>query len=363
MIPLINATTQKVGCFLISQEYCNMIFAVGLSALILSFFGATMNSLIIYLAVKILSKADRQETQHLCILSMAVADWLFTAIHLPIMFLRMSLRIQFSVPSCRFLYLNTHMTLVASSLSLLSLNIDKFISLRSPLRYHSIITYKCSKLCLLGIWSAAITWAVFFVFGPIIRIDDYCQPVYEGKHGEILYLTFFVLFFVIPIVTSFGISVYIFSVARMARKDDYGNLPHKHKGWCPCIQKQTIQDPPPESIPLDVTRGSQESPCLRSAITKFRTVVFVFSTTVWSFCTLVPYRAVYLTFPKDKEGWEEWLVMITYLVIITNPVGNPFITAITQPQYRNRLKRCFLRKKEDEYLTPSTSMHKMRTAS
>lgn len=87
---------------------------------------------------------------------------------------------------------------IASSLSLLLLNIDKFLYVYKPLHYHLIMTK--SRIVASGFtaWSIAIAGAALLCFGPA---TEYALSSCHFKPTlREVYLSFLVIFFVLPVL-------------------------------------------------------------------------------------------------------------------------------------------------------------------
>lgn len=131
------------------------------------------------------------------------------------------------------------------------------------------------------------------------------------------YLSMFCLFYVSPITISFVISVYVWLVVAKAKRDD---------------RQRKLNLTVSKTSSLSDTGGSARR-CSSSARRKrIRSILFVFSTTIWSALTLLPYRLCYILITLDLVGMNEAAYAVL-LMLLLNSVGNPFITMFTQRQY------------------------------
>lgn len=339
-------------------------FAVGILALIFFIIGFIPNLLIIFLSLKILSMHNKRETQHLCILSMSIADLIFITVNCPIAFAAYSLRSRMPKNICILLLYTAHLSMVASSLSLLCLNIDKFLALKFPLRYLAHVTFARSKISVLLCWVIAFSWASAFVF-TLFNFGENCD-VFMHVDAIKVYLGFFVAFFAVPVAISVLISIYVFAISKATR--EFIRIPtaaEKRLIW------RLWKKPTTESIESNKTEAGEavsepEKETVRPAAStsfqrfqrrrnysNFRRAVFVFTETIWSVFTAVPYRVVYLACFYSEEYWVKSILLSSFVLLMLHPVGNPIITFITQPQYQSRIKAVLTKGKLKGDSTPN----------
>lgn len=338
------------------HAYAILTFSVGILAFLLAVVGAIMNIVVIYIAVKILLKSDKRKTQHLCILSMAVADLIFAITHCPKTFFAFALNRLLHENLCTVIFYISHLTTVASSLSLLFINIDKFIYLRYPLRYLVLVTYGRGKLLILLCWCVATAWATFFVFGHFDAWHGQCPKGVDAQDSFAIYFFFVIVIFIMPITASLLISSRVYIVTKRATSTKY------QLGMRRCGIQYA-------AAPLLVEAASASS---RNSFHRFRAsrtqpdmkiACFIFSTTLWSFCTSIPYRLFILIFyASGDQGWPQWLLLLAYASIISNPTGNPIITCAIQPQYQGRLVDLFRLRKNGRGTMTTTSTQKSSTS-
>lgn len=317
---------------------------VGIWELITFLVGAPSNALVAFISCCLIrsytNNTGAYKNHHLCVLSMAIADLLFAVGHCPIMFVYYALGVTLDGCGCRFMYFMTHCSTVGSSLSLLWLNLDKFVCVRYPIRYYVISSgEKCEALIIAG-WLASVGWSFFFIYGPIADgFDEACRVyVYEPY---VYFAAFVVTFFVLPIALSLLISFYVFVETKKARRFEY---PCQIRIVDPRLQKRPRQYSMMElrrckpSPPASFSSSTLTTTALCSPSAKLRSVTFVFSTTIWSALTLLPYRTTFLVFHFYREAWIAGLAFALFAVMIANAAGNPFITLLTQNQYRDKAK-------------------------
>lgn len=267
---------------------------------------------------------------------MTIADLSFGIVYMATKFVMVCFPLWF----CRTYYILVWACQILSMLSLLLLNIDKFISLRYPLHYQQIVT----KMLVGGltglVWFISLFFSVITFSTPISSFNSiYVQRPETTNNLTVMIpiklasecylrldprylLTSWIGFYIVPIVLSFGISMYIYWVAQHLA-DTLPGLPHSH---------------------VERKRAKQRV---------VKRVLFVFSSTVWTAVTSLPYRMVYvgtllcsLACGEDimcKKGCRnDIIILIGYIFWFLLPlgcVGNPLITIITQRIYRLNLMK------------------------
>lgn len=339
-------------------------FRTGIWECVVAAIGAPANLLVMSIAISLITRTSRRRRgqksyNQYYVLSMTVADFLFTSIHAPLYGTMYAFQLDYSFPVCHFLYIATHTSTVSSSLSLLCLNIDKFVAIHKPL-HHSLIMNKKTTLRLLALcWIVSASWAVLLTEGPLMSMPIPCKATLEH---EVAYYTFTVVFFVLPILLSFLIAVYVALVtgrrSSMVSRDESAH-------------SQTAR--------AEDTNNTKELVCQRhwtrerrrTNLDKYKshakTLTFVFCTTVWSTITSIPVRILRdswvpmgapMTLHLLKCLYFQYrtsfvlqiyqissieLSMFLFGLMAANALGNPFITLTTQRQYRSRLSKCLSR--------------------
>lgn len=402
---------------------------VGILELLVFVVGTPANIVVLCLALIRKKSSDiqagrkRNITKYL-VISMTFADLLFCGVHSPMMFLSYSRGVDFSAVPCVALFAVTHMATVASSLSLLLINIDKFLHLRRPLHYAVYVTTNRGLLSVLLCWIVSIGWSLLFIFGSYIEYNERCDVRVTDKG---IYILFAVGFFVVPTVISLVISVYVAVVVfearvrtkrsrKQARCERFHLQVDSHSGYtsvctngsirrpggstktktprasntsssenrnphyisCPSVQldkssqsggcapgtgtsstnyllapsplKRTISlghSPPNGTTPAPSRRQHhQQQPHGH----QFRRIGFVFTTTLWSTFTVLPYRLCFIiwnlttyeaTLMTDRTA--ESVYFCLFAIMALNAAGNPFITIMTQRQYSAKLAKIWHR--------------------
>lgn len=286
------------------------------------------------------------------VFSMSLADFLFLAVVSPIQFAQYTFRVQLSRVPCMVLYITSHTSTVASSLSLLALNIDKFLAIYRPLYHASRLSGRRVCVVIVLSWIISLAWALFFMFG--ITQASSGQPclLYVKSYGY--YLGFAMVFFVAPTAMATVLSVFIaIVVKRQLVPTSGGSIGEEYKM---------------EESPNCVRRNSRSLVNVmhihRDSLCRARRITFVFTTTIWSFCTVIPYRLVYTmtsTMTKQKQGgWLFVFALILLSLMAANPLGNALITILTQRRFRQEWKRVW-RRLSGGARKPASGDHETRT--
>lgn len=264
----------------------NFMFGIGIWEMVICAIGTPMNALVFCLAIW-MSREGGAATggkQQWFVASMTAADFLFCSIHSPMFFALYSLERPFNEYSCSFFYLTTHISIVASSLSLLLLNVDKFLALHKPLHYPSLMTTRRVVGLLVAFWLLSIGWAAFLVFGPLLTSISNCGFKFKPNY-RIMYYAFAVVFFALPVCISVFIAIFVTIVAKRSRSSSLrvkaGAGRHLASRWLLEIELAASKD-------LEKRQQQQERRKNVKAIT------FVFCTTLWSAITLLPYRFAFI---------------------------------------------------------------------
>lgn len=247
------------------------------------------------------------------VVALTIGDLLSTLVHV----ISRSTYICFPRLLCSFYYLTWWNTQILSVMALLLLNVDKCLSKKWPLQYYSLMTSKLVKIELAGVLlpSVLLVTLVFVLNSVKLLGEEF--GFYEEDISECLfrmeplsYSLFVSLMFVCPNVISMAISTYVFCLAKA------------------------------------------KSPCKQPLRLKAKRLVFVFSATVWSCVTFLPYRMAVIgyafydvaygcTFNADLDCpslpiWVDSTKLLLFLLPL-GAVGNPIITIITQKRYRKKV--------------------------
>lgn len=329
---------------------------VGIWLLIVSLFGTPANFLVLCCAWKLFRKMPRNIANsnnvfhQYFVISMTVADLAFVSIYACVMSIQyFSLNISLNVYECGFVYFICHASTVCSSLSLLCLNIDKFIAVIRPLHHNSIVT-KSRVLILISIcWLISIIWALFFVFTMISTSPGNCGMVLASFET---YCIFTVTFFILPTLLSVILSIIVGIVAYTQSSLKFESPVRNSKFEFPARKNGSVSgvkfvwDTKTGSEYRKISKRSSSSigsmrdeklSRYRSVINRFRTLIFVFATTMWSFLTCLPYRIMYLFYISASEEQRIrhlTLAYVMFAMMASNPLGNPIVTFLTQRRYR-----------------------------
>lgn len=288
--------------------------------------GIFLNSLVIYLAIRIISRTHKK-SQHFCILSMAVADLILLSIQGPKIFLYYIFSLTEPVFMCASFYYVSLFSFNSSILSLLLLNFDKLISLGMPLRYFSMVTTRRGQVGIVACWILTGSWCAVLVF--VIKGDGRRRCIFDPFGSESTFRALLVhisLFDLLPVLLSYVIGVYVFTLARRARK-------------ALSTGKMATYRAHRSTSRLPIGSNSQ--------MANLRTAMFVFGTATWTFVTSLPYFVGLAITYANMKGYSPppaWLTAIAYGRVILNCAGNPVFTCLIQPQYRGRIARVLRRR-------------------
>lgn len=307
---------------------------VGLTELFVAIFGAPMNAVVLLAACsrrKGMTLKSRRNITECLVISMSTADLIFSIFHSPIGFVYFYLGIPLNEWTCYFFYTTTHVSTIASSLSLLWLNVNKFLQLHRPLHYFLYMT-KSRALIFIAIgWLISLAWGAFFVFGPFIKYSNGCTAIL--RYPE-LYIFFATEFFVLPTVVSLFVSVdialLVLNEKQRRFRENFLRPSRPRQSRTPEIQNEEQ----PQLVP-----GRQRSKNGRDP-GNVRRISFVFATTVWSAVTVLPYRIAYIinSLPGYKPtNFGMSLSFCLFALLALNAAGNPFITLLTHKQYSNQV--------------------------
>lgn len=288
---------------------------VGIWELIIFIVGFPANLLVLIIAWMLMRGYKSRNTTQWFVVSMTVADLLFTLIHSPMMFAQYSLKLNFNSSACLTMYIATYACTTASSLSMLLLNIDKFIYLHKPLHYFMIVTKPKVTGATAIIWVMAFVWAMFFLLGPFSVYEPPCDFRPAQLH---FYVFFAIFFFTLPIILSLITSIYIAMIVVRAQKERR-------------LRQERHFRSRTESTKSDVF----------AAVDQLKTISFVFTTTIWSTISCLPYRIGYILNQTKylPEGNEKiYVFYFLFALMATNAVGNPFVTIISQHQFMQKFK-------------------------
>ncbi|KAK6762769.1 hypothetical protein RB195_023466 [Necator americanus] len=145
----------------------------------------------------------------------------------------------------------------------------------------------------------------------IVYIHSFDCSLQMSPSKKFYYEIFLILFCVLPVTSSLFVSIYLFNLTRQKRNAESGGDTSAFKN-------------------------------------KVKSLVFIFATTVWTSCSLLPYRIMNLARihlftwselsceGKQMMNWVAWILI--YLLTI-NPIVNPLITSLIYAPYRTTIKK------------------------
>lgn len=217
-----------------------------------------MNALVLYIALRYVD--FHVKLNQIYVVNMTVCDMLYGLVY-------MSTKLFVGIfPSwlCACYYIILWCSQIGSVFFLLFLNIDKFISLSVPLHYHMYVTERRVMWLWTLFWTVPLGYSLFTYFGPYIKIPCPKIPC-QIRLDPIYYSSAVIVFYIVPLTISAMISVYIYVLA------------HKKTRWVSHANSDDSQ--------------AMERKRARKMIMK--RVFFVFSSTLWSTITILPYRLAY----------------------------------------------------------------------
>lgn len=258
----------------VSEDFSGAVKFVGYWELGVAIIGTPANLLVLYLTVIFLRRgsrrpaaatSDRRHQSNLWfIFSMTLSDWFFSSIHAPMMFAQYAFGVKYGSETCLIMYIVTHASTICSSISLLWLNVDKFLYLNQPLHYQTRVTSRRALGAVICAWATSVVWALFFMLGPFTKYTPPCE--FRPSHIY-WYIAFAVGFFVVPTVVSLSVSIYIACVVIRVMRE---NEARRRTGTVLC--------------------NGSGTPGQRSTTTtaNIKAIAFVFTTTMWSAVTYLP---------------------------------------------------------------------------
>ncbi|KRZ66784.1 Octopamine receptor beta-2R [Trichinella papuae] len=227
-------------------------FAVDILTLVCAPLTIFFNTIVLYIAFQHVDMKQRLNQRF--VVSMTVADLVYGLVY-------MSTRLYINcIPRwlCGPYYMTLWTCQIASVVFLLCLNIDKYISIRYPLRYPSVVTDTFVNKQLILCWSLILIYCLLsFYCGPVVYEDvllNECSILMKPVYYTIMLLVFYVL----PMLLSLMISAYI--------------------AWKATRRSKLYQQ-------FTVT-----GPHLKYKRRTLRRMFFVFISTIWTSVTFLPYR-------------------------------------------------------------------------
>lgn len=331
---LSNVTRSSGG----GQTIFPLYIWVGTWELFCGLVGALGNGFVMHSSSTLLKEDGQDPHHHIYIFSLTVANFIFNVVHCPLMFAHYCLGLPLALGFCNILYFFTHLATVAASLSLLWINLNKFLLWKqtditgtvpqSFLSSNRLLTF------IMTAWFVSIGWAFFIIFGPMtdLKSSGTCQV---HVNNPMVYIHFVLVFFLIPISSSLLISIYICWAARAETK---------RRTYLAAMRLEELEYSRASSISGSISY-IHEPPTIaeyieQEVMTRPPTGVgFVFLTTVWSAVTCLPYRICYIGFMIQPTPWLAKLTFGLFSLMIVNPTGVPFITILSLKEYRKKARQ------------------------
>lgn len=258
--------------------------------------GVAFNALVLFIAFKFVDTHDKP--RQLIVINMTAADFLMSFVfvltrpyveYLPLFM-------------CYPYYILICSSQLCSCINLLWLNIDKFIFVQFPLHYYSIVTR--TRLMVLTLLTWVITCgyaAVGYYFLDLGDLPHRCDKIDVPK----AFVISLPVAYILALVGSFITSFIVFVIAR--RTCEIENKSHSKV---------------------------------------LRQFFFLFSSTLWTFLTSLPYRLLYMYAvmkryfiytQEDDPTLFRAIGDFMFRALVLGIVVNPWITILTQRIYRIRL--------------------------
>jgi len=249
--------------------------------------GTVFNALVLLIALRHADTYDKP--RQIIVINMTLADLMTCLVY---MITRPFLSLM-PEQLCYSYYVVIFTSQMCSCLNLLWLNFDKFIYIKFPLNYYIIVTRSRVLILTICSWAGIISLACGIYFFMIVN-----EPCHSVLLPPFLYFVI-CLMYIIIILSSFAISAVIYCIARNSRRAE-----------------------PQASSKM------------------FQRLFFVFSSTIWTCITCLPYRLLYLvyllTIPSPPDVLKD-LIPVFFPVVVVGIVINPWITVLTQRMYRECL--------------------------
>ncbi|CAB3400639.1 unnamed protein product [Caenorhabditis bovis] len=267
------------------------------------------NVMVIFCAIKLFKRSG--DTMHLFILNMTVGDLVLTIFCHPNELLIRKHDFLQQKHLCAVVHYFNWIGLAVSGLSLTLLNVDKLIYFRWPLNYDRSMSKRRAAMFCLAIWAVSIGFVSYCWLFNIVYIFHQDCSLQMTPTKKFYYEIFTMLFCVLPVTSSLIVSIYLFNLTRKKRNSE----------------------------------NSGDSSAFKN---KVKSLAFIFATTTWTSCSLLPYRIVNLARihlftwselsceGKQRMNWIAWVLV--YLLTL-NPIINPLITSLIYAPYRLTIKK------------------------
>ncbi len=145
------------------------------------------NSLVIIAVVKF---RHLRSVNNTFVVSLALVDLLFGVIAIPQLF---TLNGAFTSQAMCKVYVAANEAICGlSALHILAINVDRYIAITRPLRYHSLVTHKRAMVTVALLWTVGICGSVGFLFSGMVHFAG-CVPVYTETASIVMLLAAFLI--------------------------------------------------------------------------------------------------------------------------------------------------------------------------
>ncbi|KAH7724238.1 Protein AEXR-1 [Aphelenchoides avenae] len=279
-------------------------------ALCVTWLAAVFNALVIFCAFRIFHRNGVYT--HILIVMMSLGDLLLTVYPIPLEALHQiipSLRSEYFCASVQIAY---WLGLAQSGLFLTALNADRFIFFHWPLKYilltKTYVIAICATIATVIIGPITALWATKSVY-----IANKCVTTFTN---DIPVIAVTASTCVLPIASSFALSVYLFVLTDRRRRR------------------------------AALAQGTRHGNARRNP----NSLLFIFASSTWTLISLQPsrsfitwYYAVHLRENPSScvDNTLLWLGYASSLLLRANPMVNPVITGLVCAPYRRELTRMF----------------------
>uniref|UniRef100_A0A7I5EDU4 G_PROTEIN_RECEP_F1_2 domain-containing protein n=1 Tax=Haemonchus contortus TaxID=6289 RepID=A0A7I5EDU4_HAECO len=253
--------------------------------------GSIFNCIVLWIAFVHIDTDDKP--RQIIVINMTFADLLMCLCY---MLTRPYLN-YFPKVLCHPYYVTIWTIQLVSCLNLVWLNVDKLIFIQFPLHYYSIINRR--KVFIVSVVTWIVLGYIAFAVNAFMTISGGCDRVIINPY---IYMPICVLY-VVMILTSFIISAIIYFIAHTSTRSE-----------------------------------------TRQRTKLFHRLFFLFSSTLWTFFTCLPYRILYLLNFLCAPCRSEMVHQMTdafFRILVVGMVINPLITIWTQRIYRMHLLKFF----------------------
>lgn len=272
------------------------------------------NVMVIFCAIKLFKRSG--DTMHLFILNMTIGDLVLTIFRHPNELLIRKHDFLQQKHLCAVVHYFNWIGLAVSGLSLTLLNVDKLIYFRWPLNYDRSMSKRRAAMFCMAIWAVSIGFVSYCWLFNIVYIYHQDCSLQMSPSKKFYYEIFTMIFCVLPVTSSLIVSIYLFNLTRSKRNATNAGDPSVLKN--------------------------------KKVLNQVKSLAFIFATTTWTSCSLLPYRIVnlarihFFTWSelscegKQRMNWIAWILV--YLLTL-NPIVNPLITSLIYAPYRLTIKK------------------------